>query len=293
MKTESTLWTRLTERYLLVIRNEDNFAEKTSFSFTYAKLLVITTAVLVILFLFSLFVSNFLLAKWLNPATKEAQLTRKLIDLTTTVDSLQDAIAARDEYLLRIQKTIQGDNEFLKAGSQDTTNGNAKGRNDKPLTKPSDLKAVNPVDAEFRSEFETQNQAQAAAETGTVSSTAFLFAPLRGAIISDKFNPKTSHWGVDLVAKKGEPIHAVTNGTVILASWTQDSGNVIAVQHPNQLVSVYKHNSSLLKKAGDFVKAGETIAIIGNSGELTTGPHLHFELWNKGNPVNPEDFIAF
>ncbi len=291
MKTENTLWTRLTERYLLVIRNEDNFAEKTSFSFTYAKLLVITTAILVILFLFSLFVSNFLLARWLSPATKEAQTTRKLIELTAVVDSLQDAIAARDEYLLRIQKTIQGDNEFLKAGSQDTTNDDPK-KNKTPV-KVADLKNVNPVDAEFRSEFETQNQAQAAAETGNVSSNVFLFAPLHGAILSDKFNPQTRHWGVDLVAKKDEPIHAITSGTVILASWTQDSGNVIAIQHPNQLISVYKHNSSLLKKTGDFVKAGETIAIIGNSGELTTGPHLHFELWNKGNPVNPEDFIAF
>ncbi len=293
MKTESTLWTRLTERYLLVIRNEDNFAEKTSFSFTYARLLVITTAILVILFLVSLFVSNILLGRWLNPATKEAQITRKLIEVTTTVDSLQNAIVARDEYLLRIQKTIQGDNEFLKAGSQDTARDRA--RKEKTPAKPVDLKATNPVDAEFRNEFESQNKVQAATEagTGSVSSDVFLFSPLRGALISDKFNSKTDHWGVDLVAKKGEPIHAVTNGTVILASWTQDSGNVIAVQHPNQLISVYKHNSSLLKKAGDFVKAGETIAIIGNSGELTTGPHLHFELWNKGNPVNPEDFIAF
>jgi len=287
MQPENTLWTRLTERYLMVIRNEDNFAEKTSFNFTYAKLLVITTAVLVVLFLLSLFVSNILLTRWINPVTKEAQINRKLIDLSTTVDSLQDAIVARDEYLLRIQKTIQGDNEFLRAGSQDTIDT----RTATP-TKPTDLKAVDPVDAEFRNEFESENRAQAAAEPGGVSSDIFLFSPLRNALISDKYNPQTSHWGVDLVAKKGDPIYAVTNGTVILASWTQDSGNVITIQHPNQLISVYKHNSTLLKKAGDFVKAGEAIATLGNSGELTTGPHLHFELWYKGSPVNPEDFIA-
>ena len=108
-----------------------------------------------------------------------------------------------------------------------------------------------------------------------------------------RFNPRNRHWGVDLVARKGEPVLAAANGTVILASWTQDGGNVIAVQHPNQLVSVYKHNASLLKKTGDFVKAGEAIATLGNSGELTSGPHLHFEMWYKGSPVNPEDFIAF
>ncbi|MDJ1505093.1 M23 family metallopeptidase [Xanthocytophaga agilis] len=291
MKANSTLWTRLTERYLLVIRNEDNFAEKTSFNFTYAKLLVITTAILIVLFLASIFVSNFLVTKWLNPPTKEAQTTRRLIELSATVDSLQNAIVARDEYLLRIQKTIQGDNDFLKAGSQDTSEVSTK--KTKPPVKPADLKATNPIDAEFRSEFESASKAQTAAETGSVNTDMFLFSPLRGAIISDKFNPKTNHWGVDLVSKKGEPIHSVLNGTVILASWTQDSGNIIAIQHSNQLISIYKHNSSLLKKVGDFVKAGESVAILGNSGELTSGPHLHFELWSKGNPVNPEDFIAF
>lgn len=288
MKAENTLWTRLTERYLLVLRNEDNFAEKTSFGFTYAKLLVITTAILVVLFLLSLFVSNFILSRWFHPVSKEAQMNRKLIELSTAVDSLQEAIVARDEYVLQIKKTIEGDNTFLRTGSRQDT-AQAK----KTAVKAADLKAVNPVDAEFRNEFESQNKAQAAAETGIISQTQFLFSPLRGAIISDKFNPKTAHWGVDLVAKKGEPVHAVAEGTVILASWTQDSGHVIAVQHPNQLISVCKHNSALLKKAGDFVKSGEAVAIIGNSGELTSGPHLHFELWYNGNPVNPEDFIAF
>ncbi len=290
MKTESTLWTRLTERYLMVIRNEDNFAEKTSFSFSYAKLLVITTALLVLLFLVSLFVSNFILSNWLRPISKEAEMQRKLIDLAVTTDSLQDAIAARDEYIVRIRKTIQGDDSYLKTSSQQDTSVTHVNR--EPV-KPIDLKVVSVTDAEFRSEFESQNKAQVATTSGSISSNLYLFMPLKEALISSKFDPQTAHWGVDLVAKKGEPIYAVSNGTVILASWTQDSGNVLAIQHPNHLISLYKHNSALLKKAGDFVKEGEAIAIIGNSGELTTGPHLHLELWYKGNPVNPEDFIAF
>ncbi len=288
MKPESTLWTRLTERYLLVIRNEDNFAEKTTVGFTYAKMLVIVTAVLVLVFSVSLLVANFALSRWFHPASKEMQMNRRLINLSGTVDSLQGELVTRDNYLTQLQKTIRGDDKYLKQSGQETT------RTGKPATRtPVDLKAVNAVDAEFRSEFESQNKAQAAAETGVIPQTQFLFSPLRNPVISDKFNPKTSHWGIDLVAKKNEPIHVVADGTVVLSSWTQDSGNVIAVQHPNQLISVYKHNSALLKKAGDFVKAGEAVAIIGNSGELTTGPHLHFELWYNGNPVNPEDFIAF
>lgn len=288
MKPESTLWTRLTERYLLVIRNEDNFAEKTTVGFTYAKMLVIVTAVLVLVFSVSLFVSNFALSRWFHPASKEMQMNRRLINLSGTVDSLQGEIAARDEYLTQLRKTIQGDDKPLEKSNRETA------RTAKPANRPPvDLKAVNPVDAQFRTEFESQNKAQAAAETGIIPQTQFLFSPLRNPVISDKFNPKTSHWGIDLVAKKNEPIYVVADGTVVLSSWTQDSGNVIAVQHPNQLISVYKHNSALLKKAGDFVKAGEAVAIIGNSGELTNGPHLHFELWYNGNPMNPEDFIAF
>lgn len=96
-----------------------------------------------------------------------------------------------------------------------------------------------------------------------------------------------------MVAKANEPIKAAADGTVILASWTEDTGNVIIIQHQADIVTVYKHNSVLLKKQGDFVKAGDVIAIIGNTGRLSTGPHLHFELWYKGNAINPEKFISF
>jgi murein DD-endopeptidase MepM/ murein hydrolase activator NlpD len=98
---------------------------------------------------------------------------------------------------------------------------------------------------------------------------------------------------VDVVAKKDEPVKCVADGTVILSSWTNDTGHIIAIQHQGNLISVYKHNSVLLKKAGNFVRAGEIISVIGNSGELTTGPHLHFELWHNSNPVNPEIFVSF
>ena len=120
----------------------------------------------------------------------------------------------------------------------------------------------------------------------------FFFTPISG-YVSRSYNQKDEHYGVDIVAKQNEPIMSVGNGTVIMSSWTQDSGYVIAIQHSDNLISVYKHNASLLKKVGNFVLGGEVIAIIGNTGELTDGPHLHFELWYNGNPVNPEDFVTF
>lgn len=118
------------------------------------------------------------------------------------------------------------------------------------------------------------------------------FPPLNGSI-SDSINIKGGHYGVDIIAPKDEPVKATLNGTVIFTDWTPDNGNVIHIQHANNLVSVYKHNSVLLKKIGDYVKTGEPIAIIGNSGKLSTGPHLHFELWHNGVALNPIHYILF
>jgi murein DD-endopeptidase MepM/ murein hydrolase activator NlpD len=123
-------------------------------------------------------------------------------------------------------------------------------------------------------------------------SAYFFFAPLNGYITST-FNPREEHFGVDIVGPENEAIKATLEGTVIFASWTNDNGYVIQIQHPNNIISVYKHNSALLKKVGDYVKAGEPIAIIGNSGENTSGPHLHFELWYNGIPINPQEYIIF
>ena len=126
--------------------------------------------------------------------------------------------------------------------------------------------------------------------SGVCLSEIFFFSPIDG-IISAKYDAINQHYGVDIVAKRNEPVKCITDGTVILSSWTQDSGYVIAVQHRGDLISVYKHNAELLKKVGNFVGAGEIISITGNTGELTDGPHLHFELWFSGNPVNPEEFV--
>jgi murein DD-endopeptidase MepM/ murein hydrolase activator NlpD len=120
----------------------------------------------------------------------------------------------------------------------------------------------------------------------------FFFAPLKGDITAG-FDSKEQHYAVDIVAKENEPIKSCLDGTVIFSSWTYDSGHVVAIQHSSNLTSFYKHCSVLLKKTGESVKAGEVVAIVGNSGELTTGPHLHFELWFNGRAVNPEDYIVF
>jgi murein DD-endopeptidase MepM/ murein hydrolase activator NlpD len=120
----------------------------------------------------------------------------------------------------------------------------------------------------------------------------YLMPPISG-VISSAFDAKTDHLGVDILAPHDTPVKAIWDGHVITADWTLETGYTIGIQHSNDMVSFYKHNASLLKKTGAFVRAGEAVAIIGNTGKLSSGPHLHFELWLHGKPVDPTNYIDF
>jgi len=153
---------------------------------------------------------------------------------------------------------------------------------------PEEIELINRIEAEDKYNLAFDEPSQ-----GINAKLDFLFmTPLNGLIITG-FQPAQKHYGIDIVAKKDEPVKATLDGKVVLATWTSETGNVIAVQHKNNLISFYKHNAVLLKQAGDYVTAGEAIAIVGNSGELTSGPHLHFELWHNGTAIDPQNFIAF
>ena len=287
-----TLSERLTNRYVLTIRNEENFAHKISYPFTYAKVVVFTTLLLAILFSGCFYLSSTLLARWFNPVTQEQETNRRLYELSLAVDSLSEALAQKQVFMNSLDGVIKENRKILPG---DTLNPAAPPAGPAPKRTPVDQ--ISDAGAALRAEFEA---------TGAGNGTAvlvsnpgkerlqdiFLFHPLRGGIISERYDAQQAHYGVDMVAKKDEPVKCVADGTVLLASFTDDTGYVMAVQHRSNLVSVYKHNSVLLKKPGDFVKAGDVVAIIGNTGSLTTGPHLHFELWYNGVAVNPEAFVS-
>jgi murein DD-endopeptidase MepM/ murein hydrolase activator NlpD len=130
------------------------------------------------------------------------------------------------------------------------------------------------------------------ADRSDATANLYFFTPLKGSI-TNSFEPTSRHYGIDIVAPKNEAIKATLDGTVIFAEWTVKTGYVIQLQHANNLTSIYKHNSVLLKEVGDAILAGEAIAIVGNSGKLTSGPHLHFELWRDGVALDPEKYINF
>lgn len=206
------------------------------------------------------------------------------------VDSLEQQVEKKQAFITSFQRIVRGDS------ITDNESYYIANAGDRAVEKESmEGVDISEVDSQFRQEFEEDGVELLTVNSGSTSSQLdelFFFTPLTG-IISSGYNPKIGHNGVDIVSRKNEPIKSVADGTVILASWTQDAGYVITVQHKSNVISVYKHNSSLLKKPGDFVNAGDVIAIIGNTGELTSGPHLHFELWYNGNPVDPEEFVSF
>jgi murein DD-endopeptidase MepM/ murein hydrolase activator NlpD len=287
LKPKKTLSERLTTRYLLVIRKEENLEEKSTVGFTYAKLLVISTTLFLLIFTSSLFLSKTLLAKWFDPKYEQAVNKKQLINLAQRLDSLAQEVDRKDKFILNFQRILRGD-------TSDGLSDPAKlfKVENEPVKAVGNMKLA-PSDSQFRKEFEKSefslislnNKSKELQET-------FFFTPITG-FISDKYDSKKGHYGTDVVAKTNEPVKCVADGTVVMASWTQDAGYVIAVQHRGNLVSVYKHNSVLLKKVGSFVTAGDIISIVGNSGEMTDGPHLHFELWYNGNSLNPEEFVTF
>ncbi len=152
------------------------------------------------------------------------------------------------------------------------------------------------ADSLFRVEVEAQEMYNVSEGQSNLADTRlevlFMNTPLKG-VVTNKFGEFEGHYGVDIAAVEGARVASVLDGTVIFAEWTVETGNVIQIQHDNHLMSVYKHNSKLLKKQGMRVTAGEAIALTGNSGELSTAPHLHFELWYQGAPLNPENYISF
>lgn len=287
MKQKKTLSNWLTSRYQLVIRNEENFAEKTSVGFTYSKVILFSVILFSVIFIISLLLSKTLLAKWFDPRHAQIEMNRQLVQLKDQFDSLAVEVERKDKFILNFQRVLSGDTSDFKDPAEIMT---AKGTT--PV-KPDEMKLA-PTDSAFRKNYERT-------DLSLISLTSvkfrelqetFFFSPLTG-FISDRFDIKRGHYGVDIVAKTNETVKNVADGTILFASWTQDAGYVIMIQHRGNLISVYKHNAELLKKVGTFVNAGEIISIVGNSGEMTDGPHLHFELWYNGNPLNPEDFVTF
>jgi murein DD-endopeptidase MepM/ murein hydrolase activator NlpD len=265
--------------------NDETFEEKVSVTLSPLNVFVFAGTIIISLITFTIYIIAFTPLREYIPGYADVNMQRKLVSLTFKTDSLLQSLEARDKYLVNLKQVIDGQ----------TPTDSIEGRPALARYDTIQIPPVSSADSALRQQIESQDRfSLTSGGSGTSSSISsfYFFTPVKGTVTSF-FNSATKHYGIDIVASPNEVIKTTLDGTVVMADWTSETGYVIAVQHSNNLFSIYKHNSALLKSTGDFVKAGEVIAIIGNSGELTTGPHLHFELWYNGSPVNPVDYISF
>jgi murein DD-endopeptidase MepM/ murein hydrolase activator NlpD len=223
----------------------------------------------------------------LIPGYPDVTMRRNILLSAIRLDSLEKELEIRDKYFSNINAIIAGKQPVDVYSLRDTS------RNYKSITF-----RTSPEDSALRAQVEKDDKynltlGPVVPESVTSLAGLHFFAPVKG-IVSGKFDPRSKHFGTDIVTKPKSSVDAALDGTVIFTGWTMETGFVIEVQHSNNIVSVYKHNAALLKETGDLVRTGEAIAVVGDSGELyTSGPHLHFEIWYKGSPLDPEKHIIF
>jgi len=226
----------------------------------------------------------------LVPGYPTNSMRQQIQTVINRLDSLEYEIHLRDKYIHIVNAIVAGrEPELAEAGAESA-----------PVNYESITFTRSIQDSLLRKQVEeeerfnvmrTYPEYTSSSEEASLAKIHF-FKPVEG-VVSSKFNLNSNHFGIDLVAAPNAVVKTIYDGTVIMSTWTSETGYVIQVQHTANIISVYKHNARLLKKQGDRVKAGDAIANVGNSGELTTGPHLHLEIWQNGTPVNPEDYIVF
>lgn len=275
---------KLLHKYRLVILNEDTFEERLSLKLNRLNVFVIGTLSAIFLIAFTTLLIAFTPLKEYIPGYSSTSLKKKAIALSFKTDSLQRVIDFNEKYFASIKQVLQGEVSVADFDRDSII------QEVKQEVSEVDLSPIK-EDSLLREKVDKEDK-YSLFETATAKTNFVLFPPVNGTI-SESYDVKNKHYAVDIVVEENTPIKATADGTVIFAEWTAQTGYVILIEHSSGLISVYKHNASLTKSQGDLVKAGEVIATAGNTGELTTGPHLHFELWSDGYPVNPTNFIDF
>jgi murein DD-endopeptidase MepM/ murein hydrolase activator NlpD len=274
----------LKDHYRLIIYNDSSIQTVWSIKLTPIKVLTIGILGAILLILLTTVIIAYTPLRENIPGYPSAKIRQQIIYNYMLVDSLENEIKNRDNYFDKIKTLFQG--EVPPDESASTQSG----------LKSFDVKFKSSnADSIFKDKLIGEKLNLSISNNlkklPSIANIHF-FTPLRG-LITNKFNTKTEHLAVDIVGSPSSRISSVLDGTVVFAGWTMDTGYSIIIQHENNIISAYKHNAELLKEVGDKVKAGDVIAIMGNSGELTTGPHLHFELWHNGTALDPETYIDF
>ena len=276
-------WKNFKFKYKLTITNENTLEEIVGIHVSKLNgVSVLLSAVTVIFLIASLIIVFTPLRNYL-PGYMNTEIREQVVTNALRADSLQWLLDRQRMYIMNIQDIISGN---IKVDSVHSIDSLTEARTEELMERTQ-------AEEEFRKQYEeTERYNLTTMDNAQAVSGLIFFRPTRG-MVSSGFDANHKHFGIDIAASPNESVLATLDGTVILATYTADTGYVIQVQHSQNLVSVYKHCGSLLKKVGDSVKAGEAIALVGNTGEKTTGPHLHFEIWNRGRALDPSNYIVF
>mgnify|MGYP006284476633 CR=1 FL=1 len=283
-KKETSFIKKILHRYRLVIVNEETFEERVSFKISRLSVFLLVTLLSFFLIGLTSVLIVYTPLKTYIPGYTSTNFKTEAVKINLKIDSLEQSLEAKSDYLDNLKLILSGE---IQSGSISLDSAQTQLTNnvDQSLFETSKSDSILRVDVENEDKYNVLERAILDAEFS-------FFPPVKG-VISESFSIEKKHYAVDIATEQNESVKSVADGRVIFSEFTTETGYVIIIEHQYSLISVYKHNSTLLKSQGDFVSAGEVIALTGNSGEFSTGTHLHFELWSDGNPLNPEEFLNF
>ncbi len=276
-------WKNFKFKYKLTITNENTLEEIVGIHVSKLNGVSVLLSAVTFIFLVTSLIIAFTPLKNYLPGYMNTEVREQVVTNALRADSLQWVLERQRMYIMNIQDIISGSVKADSVHSIDSLT----------VVRSEELMERTQAEDEFRKQYEENERYNLTTIDNAPAVTGLIFfRPTRG-MVSSEFDANQKHFGIDIAASPNESVLATLDGTVILAIYTVDTGYLIQIQHSQNLVSVYKHCGSLLKKVGDTVKAGEAIALVGNTGENTTGPHLHFEIWNRGRALDPSKYIVF
>jgi murein DD-endopeptidase MepM/ murein hydrolase activator NlpD len=286
-KTDNSKKRNWRDKYRFSVYNDKTFEEVWYVRMTRYNGFLLLSLIMVIIISATVSVMSFTNLREFIPGYPDAETLQHIRMNVTRLDSLERELDLRDQYFRNINAIISGREPLDRVAGQDTS------RNYENITF-----SRSEEDSLLRIQVEQEEQYNLNLLTGyrreNVSLSNIHFYPPVKGMVTGEYDLRTKHFGTDIVSTPKSVVSATLDGTVIFTGWTMETGYVIQIQHANDLISVYKHNATLLKEHGDVVVAGEGISVIGDSGEMyTSGPHLHFEIWYRGEPLNPQDYILF
>lgn len=282
-KGRKAFWHNIKFKYKLTVTNENTLEDIVCIHVSKLNGLSWLLLAVSVIFLFAATVIVFTPLRNYLPGYMNSEVREQVVLNALRADSLQQVVARQNLYIMNIRDIFAGTVRVDTVQSIDSLT----------ILRSDSLMERTRQEEEFRKQYEEKERYNLTAVDSNKDASGLIFyRPTRG-MMSSGFNPEAKHFGIDIAANPNESVLATLDGTVILSTYTAETGYVIQIQHGQNFVSVYKHCSSLLKKEGDSVKGGEAIALVGNTGEKTTGPHLHFELWHRGRAIDPSKYIVF